>query len=921
MLAVLQVWALILGYSQVSYSKHASHSFDVSHLFLGSHASNASDASHTENLAFEAENTIIEPEPVSIMRQRIDFTYEGMDFEVVLLLLERKTGLRFQYNTALVPSKRLYRLNYRNALVETILKDFFHQNGLDYEFLGNSLVLKPWELYSKEVVISGRISNRLTGERLVNATVSVLNTPKVVYSNSQGIFQMRISSVNRCIYSINYPGFQLQLDTLIGITPGKTYFLDIQLTPEIEQIEATLVQAKKDKSLPSVEFGRTDEMTINGSQLKNIPHLMGEPDVMRVFSMNPGVVSGSEGVFGMYVRGGASDQNLVLLDDVPLYNAYHMYGVFGIFNADIIKNAQFYRGSFPAEHGGRLSSVVEVHTVDGNANKYNLSLDLGVLSSRFLASGPLFNKKTTFVVSGRRSFFDFLIEPINRVAKFSDGDLINRYNFWDVNFKINHRFNPKSRLVLSGYSGQDYAGLVQRNVIDKEPMRLVQRSVDASRWGNDVLSLRWDYMSSPTSNIYFKAYYTTYKYANSRVFSSTQTNESGDESLERSNYELSNGLHDLETSLHFEKSISKGWKMRIGAGFIYHQFQPNRRRLVNDLDSVRTEFEFQDDAQNTPEVYSYASLNYVGGKWGFFDLGLRNVYYGLGNGQYYILPEPRFSARFKLSEGAWLKLAGSVNRQFFHQLNNITMGLPSDLWVPSNTLFKPAKSTQGSVGTSVKLSRNWQWNTEAFYREFDNILEYHNDAVYVTSNRNWESSVTAGRGVSQGIEAQIEKTKGRLTGWASYTLMKSDRMFAEINNGTPFPSRYDRRHNVYLAANYRINAHWNVSGSWVYNSGFAYTVPVGVFPSPTSTDPAKDILIYGDRNNTRSRDNHRLDASFRYVKRGDKYNQSWTFGVYNMYNRMNPFYINIGLDDQGNRSQFQISLLPVMPFVSYHIDF
>jgi hypothetical protein len=214
----------------------------------------------------------------------------------------------------------------------------------------------------------------------------------------------------------------------------------------------------------------------------------------------------------------------------------------------------------------------------------------------------------------------------------------------------------------------------------------------------------------------------------------------------------------------------------------------------------------------------------------------------------------------------------------------------------------------------------YQWNTEVFYREFDNILEYNNDAVYVTSNRNWESSVTAGRGVSKGIETQFEKTKGRLTGWLSYTWMKSDRNFAEINNGVAFPSRYDRRHNVYLAANYRINRQWNVSGSWVFNSGFAYTVPVGVFPSPTSTDPAKDILIYEDRNNARSRDNHRLDVSFRYVRKGIKFNQSWTFGVYNMYNRMNPFYINIGLDEKGNRAQFQVSLLPILPFVSYHID-
>ncbi len=861
-----------------------------------------------------------DPEQPSVLKQRIDFIYEGMEFEVVLILLERKTGLKFQYNTALIPSKRLYRLNYRNILVETILKDFFHQNGLDFELMGNSVILKPWELYSKEVVISGRISNQMSGERIVNATVAVIGSSKVVYSNSQGIFQLRIPHSKTCIYSINYPGYLTQLDTLISITPGKTYFLDIQLKPEIEQIQPAIVQVQKDRNLPAAEFGKTDEMSINGSQLKNIPHLLGEPDVMRVFSMNPGVVSGSEGVFGMYVRGGASDQNLVLLDDVPLYNAYHMYGVFGIFNADIIKNAQFYRGSFPAEHGGRLSSVVEVHSIDGNSNKINASLDVGILSSRFLASGPLFSKRTTFVISGRRSFFDYLVDPINKVANFSDGDLINRYNFWDINFKINHRFNPKSRIVLSGYSGQDYAGLVQRSVIDKTPNRLIQRSVDASRWGNDLLSFRWDYMSSPTSNIYFKAYYTTYKYANNRLFSSTIFDESETESVERSNYELSNGLHDIETSLHYEKSISQGWKMRLGAGFIYHQFQPNRRKLLNELDSVKTEFIFQDDAQNTPEIYSYASLNYVGGKWGFFELGIRNVYYGLGKGQYYVLPEPRFNARFKMSEGVWMKFAGSVNRQFFHQLNNITMGLPSDLWVPSTTLFKPAKATQGSIGTSVKLSKNYQWNTEAFYREFDNILEYNNDAVYVTSNRNWESSVTAGKGVAKGIETQFEKTKGSLTGWISYTWMKSDRIFAEINNGIAFPSRYDRRHNVYLVANYRINPRWNVSGSWVYNSGFAYTIPVGVFPSPTSTDPARDILIYKDRNNARSRDNHRLDISFRYVKKSVKFNQSWTFGVYNMYNRMNPFYINIGLDEKGNRAQFQVSLLPILPFVSYHID-
>jgi len=287
-----------------------------------------------------------------------------------------------------------------------------------------------------------------------------------------------------------------------------------------------------------------------------------------------------------------------------------------------------------------------------------------------------------------------------------------------------------------------------------------------------------------------------------------------------------------------------------------------------------------------------------------------------------LLPEPRFQARWNLWRPIWFKITAARNRQFFHQLNNLTMGLPSDLWVPSTANFKPAQSRLLSAGLSIALNKSWKLNSELFDRQFFDILEYKDNAVYVTSNLNWENSVISGTGRAKGIEVWLEKLKGRLTGWASYTYMKNDRLFQELNEGLVFPARYDRRHSIYITAMYQFNKYWNISGNWVYNSGFAYTLPVAYYPSPSgSADPQRDIYIYGARNNARTRDNHRFDFSVVRNVIHKKTVASWTFGVYNLYNRLNPFYMNLGVNERGGRSLYQVSLLPFMPFVSYKIGF
>ena len=854
------------------------------------------------------------------LKKRISWRVETDNFQEALESFESLTGVFFQYDSKLTPPKRRFKYAVSNEIAANALREFLHRYGLDFSLvMDQSIVLKPWKPIDNSIRITGSLTNGITGERIIGASVFLENRGRIVYSNSQGIFHIQSEDSN-AILGIYYSGFQALFDTFSG--NSKTIYRSYIMMPELDRLEAAEVKVKRQTDLPRSDEGWSDRVSMSGAQLERFPHFFGEVDILRAFSATPGVVSGSEGVFGMYVRGGAADQNLVLLDDVPIYNAYHMYGLFGIFNGDIIKNAQFYRGTFPANHGGRLSSVIQVDTKEGDPDQFQGSLNLGLLSSRLFLTGPLFSNNTSFMLAARRSFFDFLVAPVVSNIPFGEGGLINRYNFWDLNGKITHRFSERNRLTLMAYSGQDFAGLIDQQVLSNDENRITERAEDASRWGNQVASLKWDWSSGTGTSLLFKSYYTSYKFEHDRFYRNEKRREGRLEELESSNYEVSNGIYDVETAFEWSQQWSPRLKSIAGMGYIYHSFRPNRRELISQNDSVENLFLFSDEQVNTPEVNGFIKWELTGGSWGNYDLGSRLVYYNLGLGQYYVLPEPRFNARWKLGKKSWLKASVSQNRQFFHQLNNLSMGLPSDLWVPSTAKFKPAQSRQRSLGFSHAFNSHWQWQIEAFQRDFRDILEYSENAVYITSNRNWEQSVTSGTGDVDGFECQLQQSSPRWSGLLSYTWMRNTRRFSDINGGESFPSRYDRRHNIYATIFYKINREWTFSGSWMYNSGFAYTRPVGIIPSPTSSDPAQDIYLYGTRNNLRALDNHRLDFSFSYEKNSTKkFRGRWVLGVYNAYNRLNPFYVNLGLGEAGKRSLYQVSLLPVLPFVNYQIDF
>jgi hypothetical protein len=859
------------------------------------------------------------------LNRYIDLEYHGTQFTAVLSKFTQLTGYNFAYNNQLLPLQKPIDVHYQNAKADKALRDFLQQHGLDYQVSGNTLILKKWSPTPapKQHFISGRVTQAQTGERLVKAIVQLPGKQLFTYTDEFGIFKIALPQKSNALtdtlhLQVFYPGYNLYFDTLIG---QRDYFLNAALTPAIERLETTLIQANKNQNRLAVVHGQSDQFCLSSARLQQIPALLGEGDVMRALSMNPGVVSGSEGMLGMYVRGGAADQNLVLLDDVPVFNAYHLYGVFGIFNGDIVKSAQLNRGSFSPEHGGRLSSVVSVQSMDGNENQWSGNLSIGALTSKALIQGPLWKKRTTFALAFRRSNFDLLTQSIAN-AVFKDSNNINRYNFWDVNAKLNHRFSEKSTLSLTLYQGRDRAFLIDRTYGESNNISVFQKREQGNLWGNQLGSIKWQYFFHRNIRFTAKAHYTDYAFTQHNDYQYRLRNEF-DATQNKDNfttYNLTNGLRDMAADAKFDIQFSKFLALKLGGGYIHHTFTPGDRKLETQFDSVFRSYQYNDKKVITPEVFSFAHVEFHHPKWGYLDLGSRISYFGLEDQQFYIRPEPRLSYRYRLSPKVWAKAAASQNVQFFHQLNNLTMGLPSDLWVPSNAQYAPAQARQFSVGTTITQTK-YQWSFEYFQKSFNQLLEYRDNAAYITSAQNWEKTVTQGSGNAQGLECLVEKRTGKLTGWASYSLMYNNRQFAELNQGRVFPSRYDRRHNFYLVGIYKFSKNVMISGSWTYNTGFAYTLPIGVYQSPTQNDPYAEIFIYGNRNNARSRDNHRLDLSAQYVVKHKQFQETWSLGIYNVYNRQNPFFITFAYDNQGQRKLTQLSLLPILPHLNYQISF
>lgn len=751
-------------------------------------------------------------------------------------------------------------------------------------------------------VLSGNISDAETGEDLAGAAIAV-----------EGNFESGTFSNNYGFYSLTLPEGTYQLrfqfigyePRLIRVEMNRNQKLDVELKSASFEIGSIVVTGERaDKNVTSVDMGKVQ---IAPRQIENIPVIFGEPDILKTIQLTPGVKPAGEGNSGFYVRGGGIDQNLILLDEAPVYSASHLLGFFSVFNSEALKNASMMKGSIPAEYGGRASSVLDIQMKEGNLKHYGVSGNLGLISSNLTVEGPIVQDKSSFMLSGRRTYADLFLN-------FSkDEDIKNTYlYFYDLNLKTNYKINSRNRLFLSGYLGRDDFGYKNEFGFD---------------WGSITGTLRWNHIFGD------------------RLFSNT--------SLIFSNYSynitvlrdldlaIRSEIEDVNLKQDFSFYANANNTLKFGGNVIKHRILPGevsvnegQGYVLPENISRRNAIEWAAYISNSQRLMRKLHLYY----------GLRlSLFSNVGPGEFYEFDEkgeliqtaeveengevykthgglePRLAVNYLLSNWSSVKMSYNRLHQFLHLLTNTTTTTPTDLWLPSSNNVKPQISDQVSLGYFQNIKQNeFETSLEFYYKNLQNQIDYKNGANLVF-NSTVESELVFGRGWAYGAELMVKRNSGRLNGWLSYTWSKTMRQFDEISNGNPFPARHDRTHDVSLVAMYDLTRKLKLSATWVYYTGNAVTFPSGKYEID-----GKTIGYYTERNGYRMPDYHRLDLGLVWLrKKTDRFESSWNFSVYNAYARENAYFIDFRTkeDNPSETEAVQVSLFKAIPSVSYRFKF
>lgn len=759
--------------------------------------------------------------------------------------------------------------------------------------------------------LSGYIRDAETGENLIGATIYDPATLKGTASNAFGFYSLTLPAANVTL-KISFVGYQ-QLETEVDF--AKDQRLDFSLNPGSTLDEVIVTAEESIEQSPQMST-----MDVPIDQIKAMPVLMGEADVLKSLQLLPGIQGGTEGSSGIYVRGGGADQNLILLDGVPVYNVSHLFGFFSVFNADAINKVTVVKGGFPARYGGRLSSVIDISMKEGNNQKFSGEGSIGLISSKLTLEGPIGkNKKTSFIVSGRRTYIDLLARPIIRAN--SDGDATAGYYFYDFNAKVNHKLSENDRIYLSFYNGKDKGFGGSEYEYESDDSDVVNESKDefGLGWGNTIAALRWNHLFSPKLFMNLTGTFSKYKF---RIFSEYENirRSGGNVSRDKELIEYYSGVDDLGLKLDFDYVPSPDHNLKFGLSATHHEFNPG----IFGYDSSDGDGDTTIGAQQTLafEFYGYAEDDfYVTSKL----RGNAGLHYSsfLVNDSYYHSLQPRLSLRYLLSTSLSLKASYATMNQYIHLLTNGGLGLPTDLWVPATDRIRPQSSWQTALGLA-KTFKGYEASAELYYKEMDHLIEYQEGASYFNLGSDWQDKVTTGTGTSYGAEFLIQKKTGKFSGWLGYTLSWTYRQFQGLNFGERFPYKYDRRHDISVVGIYQVNKRFSISSTWVYGTGNSVTVPVSTYAPYDQNNSFyyyDEIEYTGGRNAFRMKPYHRMDLGLTWKNEKKWGESSWSLGAYNLYNRKNPFFIDEGYDNKGNKRFYQYSLFPIIPYVRYSFSF
>ncbi len=752
--------------------------------------------------------------------------------------------------------------------------------------------------------ISGVISDASSGELLIGATVWVEETRIGTSSNVYGFYSI---SLPAGVYNIQYSfvGYEIQI---VKADLTRTHLrLDIALKPQTKELTAVEISAEKIDA--NVKTNEMSVVRLDAKTIDRIPALLGEVDIIRAMQMLPGVKMVAEGSTGFSVRGGAPDQNLILLDEAQVYNAAHLLGFFSVFNNDVVKDVKIYKGDIPASDGGRLSSLLDIRTRDGNNRSFHGNGGIGLISSRLVLEGPLSQGRSSFIVAGRRTYADIFL-PLSKDKAVRDNTLY----FYDMNAKVSHNINPRNRLFLSGYLGRD---------VFKNPFGGLD-------FGNQTLTLRWNHLFSDRIFANFTSIYTQYNY-----FVGTPENQSNA-------FKWTSGIRDYGIKADFTYFLSPDNTLRMGGQSLFHDFNPGivegigSETSLNRLSMPRqygleSALYVSNDQQITPLI----SLKYGLRLSSFHNIGPATVFNYAPNGlvvdsiryekgkMYHSrwALEPRVSGSFLLSEFSSVKASYARTVQYIQLAQNSTAGTPLDIWFMTGPHVEPQRSNIIAVGYFRNFIQNtYESSVELYYKTTSHAIDFK-DQAQLLFNEYLEAELRTGTASAYGVELLIRRRTGRLNGWMAYTLSRSQRTIAAINNGKAYSPAYDKPHEFSIVTNYEFNSRIIISAQWVYSSGTPVTFPTGRAVIGNNIVP-----VYSDRNAYRLPSYHRLDLSF--ILRGEKkpgrpWEYEWNFSLYNAYGRKNAWTINFRQDpDDPQRTIAEKTyLFGILPSITFNFKF
>ncbi|WP_337044472.1 TonB-dependent receptor [Emticicia sp. 17c] len=774
--------------------------------------------------------------------------------------------------------------------------------------------------------VSGYIREKGSQEQLIGVNVYLPNSSVATTSNTYGFYSLTLPAQDSVTLIFSFVGYQ-RIEKRIGFRQSTE--LNIILEPA-NQLQEIVVSARKQEEKVS-ETAQMSQIDLPVQQIKKIPAFLGEKDVLKVLQLMPGVQKGSEGQSGIYVRGGGADQNLIILDDAIVYNASHLFGFFSTFNGDALKSVELTKGGFPARYGGRLSSVIDLNMKEGNKEKLHGEGGIGLISSRLTLEGPIKKGKSSFLISARRTYLDVIAKPF--IASQSSGESrdMGGYYFYDLNAKLNYDFGRKDKVYISGYFGQDRFYAESKDATSNNESKL--------NWGNSSATLRWNHLFNEKLFANTSFILSRYQFGIGSFFSDTQ------QSSDNFTLKYNSIINDIGLKSDFDFFPDHRHSIRMGIAATRHRFIPSAIVLRSNQLNL-------DKAANPIDVLE--SGVYGEDTWKITDkfkvnLGLRLSYF-LAQQKSYFRPEPRFSAALKLAEDLSAKVSYAEMNQFVHLLSNTGIGLPTDLWVPTTRKVAPQNSRQIAAGIAKDLPKqNLTLTIEGYYKIMHNILAYKEGSTFLSLDGlgaqevSWEDNVTAGKGWSYGGEFLLQRKVGTFSGWVGYTLSWTQWQFPELNFGKKYYPKYDRRHDISVVGIYEISPKITLSGTWVYGTGNALTLPVSSYNAyvdrfnnsrrpPTIVDRitwgSQRVNEYGDKNSFRAEAYHRLDLGIQFHKKLKRHERTWEFSVYNAYNRKNPFFYNIDseVSTTGTTTQTKMvlkkySLFPIVPAFSYNFKF